>query len=246
MSEPVLIKEDSFFNSNELYESKKKTGNEFEFEEPSSFNFHSEVLSSVFLNDESNNTPMFDELDLVLEGSKKEDWSSLFDANDEVESNQLVTDEDLIKSLEPNNGPSLESHSEDSRSSSTDIERIEQSPQLPPSTGAQLMTPNPSSTLSTPVLDGYKKRKATDHLGCVKYSKKQRAQDLDPVDFDSKDPGSMKRAKNTEAARRSRARKMERMKQLEDRVEELMDENVGLSEELARFRQLLEANNIKY
>ncbi|ODV97619.1 hypothetical protein PACTADRAFT_47502, partial [Pachysolen tannophilus NRRL Y-2460] len=64
-----------------------------------------------------------------------------------------------------------------------------------------------------------------DHLGVVSYHKKQRCAPLTPVFTDSDDPVAVKRARNTEAARRSRARKMERMSQLEDRVEQLLQRN---------------------
>ncbi|WLF79623.1 General control protein [Lodderomyces elongisporus] len=115
----------------------------------------------------------------------------------------------------------------------------------------QLFTPNPSSTLPTPQLDVKKssslssssssnKKARVDHLGCVAYSKKQRSQTLEPIDFSGiEDVSALKRAKNTEAARRSRARKMERMTQLENRVGELMAENDDLKKEVERLRALL-------
>ncbi|KAI5952526.1 GCN4 [Candida jiufengensis] len=107
----------------------------------------------------------------------------------------------------------------------------------------QLFTPNPSSTLPTPQLDMKKptsKKTKVDHLGCVTYSKKQRSQSLQPIVFDEiEDSAALKRAKNTEAARRSRARKMERMTQLETKVESLIYEN-------DRLKMLLEANGISY
>ncbi|ODV75014.1 amino acid starvation-responsive transcription factor GCN4 CYBJADRAFT_114644, partial [Cyberlindnera jadinii NRRL Y-1542] len=56
---------------------------------------------------------------------------------------------------------------------------------------------------------------------------------------DSSDPIAAKRARNTEAARRSRARKMERMSQLEDKVEELQEKNEALEQEVERLRALL-------
>ncbi|KAI5966998.1 GCN4 [Candida pseudojiufengensis] len=105
----------------------------------------------------------------------------------------------------------------------------------------QLFTPNPSSTLPTPQLDMKKpsnKKSKVDHLGCVTYSKKQRSQSLQPIAFDEiEDSAALKRAKNTEAARRSRARKMERMTQLENKVESLLDENT-------RLRNLLKSHGI--
>lgn len=119
---------------------------------------------------------------------------------------------------------------------------------------SQLFTPNPSSTLPTPQLDMKKpsstsssKKVKVDHLGCVTYSKKQRSQTLEPISFEGiEDSAALKRAKNTEAARRSRARKMERMTQLEDRVEELLGENSKLSDEVARLKAILGANGIAH
>lgn len=113
---------------------------------------------------------------------------------------------------------------------------------------SQLFTPNPSSTLPTPMLDAKPKKKSkVDHLGCVTYSKKQRSQPLQPIVVDDiEDPVALKRAKNTEAARRSRARKMERMNQLEDKVEILVGEKQALQTEVDRLRELLTLNGISF
>lgn len=53
------------------------------------------------------------------------------------------------------------------------------------------------------------------------------------------DKALVKRARNTEAARRSRARKVERMHELEDKVERLMKRNNELEMEVLRLRLLL-------
>ncbi|KAI5960261.1 GCN4 [Candida margitis] len=115
---------------------------------------------------------------------------------------------------------------------------------------SQLFTPNISSALPTPQLDMKKpssKKAKVDHLGCVTYSKKQRSQSLEPIALDGiQDSAALKRAKNTEAARRSRARKMERMTQLEDKVEELMTEKSALADEVDRLKSILQANGIAY
>jgi general control protein GCN4 len=78
-----------------------------------------------------------------------------------------------------------------------------------------------------------------DHLGVTAYNRKQRAIPLTPIIIDNGDPVAAKRARNTEAARRSRARKMERMNQLEDKVEELKFKNDELEKEVLRLRALL-------
>ncbi|BAO41052.1 general control protein GCN4 [Kluyveromyces marxianus] len=78
-----------------------------------------------------------------------------------------------------------------------------------------------------------------DDLGVVAYSRKQRSAPLTPVIPESDDPLAVKRAKNTEAARRSRARKLQRMNQLEEKVKELLERNSDLENEVVRLRSLL-------
>ncbi|EHN02813.1 Gcn4p [Saccharomyces cerevisiae x Saccharomyces kudriavzevii VIN7] len=78
-----------------------------------------------------------------------------------------------------------------------------------------------------------------DHLGVVAYNRKQRSIPLSPIVPESGDPAALKRARNTEAARRSRARKLQRMKQLEDKVEELLSKNYHLENEVARLKKLV-------
>lgn len=78
-----------------------------------------------------------------------------------------------------------------------------------------------------------------DNLGVIAYSRKQRAAPLTPVIPESDDPMAVKRAKNTEAARRSRARKLQRMNQLEDKVKELLQRNSDLENEVTRLRSML-------
>lgn len=79
-----------------------------------------------------------------------------------------------------------------------------------------------------------------DHLGCVQYNRKKRSAPLSPVVIPSNgDVTAIKRAKNTEAARRSRAKKMQRMKQLEQKVEELLKINSDLVGEVERLKLLL-------
>ncbi|KAG0675884.1 hypothetical protein C6P40_001421 [Pichia californica] len=78
-----------------------------------------------------------------------------------------------------------------------------------------------------------------DKLGCTPYTRKQRSTPLPPVVPKSEDVASVKRARNTEAARRSRARKMERMSQLEDKCEDLIKENEDLKAQVAALKKLL-------
>lgn len=78
-----------------------------------------------------------------------------------------------------------------------------------------------------------------DKLGCTPYTRKQRNQPLPPVVPKGEDVASLKRARNTEAARRSRARKMERMSQLEDKCEGLLQENESLKQQIETLKALL-------
>lgn len=87
-----------------------------------------------------------------------------------------------------------------------------------------------SSSSSTPKID---------HLGVITYNKKSRSIPLTPVIPESDDPAALKRARNTEAARRSRARKLKRMNQLEDKVEELLNKNKSLESEVESLKKLL-------
>lgn len=85
-----------------------------------------------------------------------------------------------------------------------------------------------------------------DALGITAYSRKPRSAPLQPIVIDeSCDTVQAKRARNTAAARRSRARKLERMTQLEIKVEELLKinqayqvENCQLKNDLATLRKL--------
>lgn len=203
----------------------------------SPFNIHSEVLDSVFLTTEQiSDTPMFDELDFIIDGAKvnsKDEWVSLF-GTDEVGSKEepLVRDEDLDEVvLLEDMLPTSELTMDDTDTASimtteTDYTR--------------------ASTVDTSSSRVTKPKKRVDHLGLTLVSKKPRSASLQPIKVDSTDPVALKRAKNTEAARRSRARKMERMAQLELKVEELLSDKKGLEQEVIRLRELLSMNGISY
>lgn len=114
------------------------------------------------------------------------------------------------------------------KASATKLNRVSKSTgkKSSPNTAPSTVTP-----LATPKLD---------HLGVVPYNRKQRSQPLVPVVVpDTGDSAALKRARNTEAARRSRARKLQRMNQLETRVEELLSRNRELENEVSRLQSLL-------
>lgn len=278
---------------------------------PAPFEIHSDVLDSIFSTNldgtnDIDHTPMFDELDFILDGAKvnsKEDWVALFEEGEHEsgagafvsgagedpilaldgaeDDDALVPREESLEGLLLEASPNgLSSNDETISAPTTNASSSASSPELcggAASTIAtsvtsgkrkfseveksfafggsdlskqqsQLFTPNPSSTLPTPMLDAKPRKKSkVDHLGCVTYSKKQRSQPLQPIVVDDiSDPVALKRAKNTEAARRSRARKMERMNQLEDKVEVLVGEKQALQDEVDRLKELLTLNGINF
>lgn len=226
----------------------------------SPFQIHSSVLDSVFSSvlDEheqlQDHTPMFDDLDFVVDGAKvntKDDWVALFgrdelqghSAEPEPEADLLagipkeeLADSHIFEKIVQEEAAAADITSRAPKRLFGEIDSGAQKVSQP-----QLFTPNPSLTLPTPFLDDSKK---VDRFGCVTYSKKQRTQPLPPVDTKTSDPVLMKRAKNTEAARRSRARKMERMTQLESKVEELLKDKESLEQEVSRLRAMLKAQGV--
>lgn len=97
-----------------------------------------------------------------------------------------------------------------------------------------------SSINSTSTVGSSKEKKqALKKLNLTPYQPKQRKQALPDIHPSTiSDPVEAKRAKNTEAARRSRARKMQRMGELEDRVSQLLQENEMLKQKLSQYEQL--------
>ncbi|CAK7897638.1 general control transcription factor Gcn4p [[Candida] anglica] len=221
----------------------------------SPFDIHSAVLDSVFSTSADDahpqdHTPMFDELDLIVDGAKansKDDWVSLFGG----EEKSLATEDSSLMQTNVSNAPKRLFCEIEETFEFAPMKNVEVSPQ------EQLNTPIHSAN-TTPLLDVSKpvslannttfaeKTDKVDHLGCVTYSKKQRTQPLNPVKADVSDPVLLKRARNTEAARRSRARKMERMGQLEVRVEGLLRDKSDLESEVSRLKELLMVNGISF
>lgn len=223
----------------------------------SPFNIHSDVLDSVFSttledNDQfQDHTPMFDELDFIIDGAKvnsKDDWVSLFggESHDLPKDDCVVKDEDLDEVLFCEQGEQTDGTISMASSSSS-----------PSFTESTVTLSTNTSSFSTPVIDQkflkskakpskVTKKRSIDHLGVTSFNKKTKIQDLPPIKLDNADPVAMKRAKNTEAARRSRARKMERMSQLEFKVEELLEDKSKLENEVIRLRELLSMNGIDY
>ncbi|EPS42901.1 hypothetical protein H072_3202 [Dactylellina haptotyla CBS 200.50] len=69
-------------------------------------------------------------------------------------------------------------------------------------------------------------------------SRRKAAADLPPVQFDPSNPVDIKRARNTMAARKSRARRVEKMEELAEAVDKLQAEAQALKEEREYYKNL--------
>ncbi|MBQ5153819.1 bZIP transcription factor [Macrococcus caseolyticus] len=194
----------------------------------------------------ADNSPLFDELSI----GEMQNWESLFlddSSNNEataIPQGQLVSPEECIEPaqmlvIKPEESFNIPPSCQESLAitDSFDLALLDESRsfpehQTPPS------APKPVTKAVSPA-GGVSKSssKKLDDLGFTMYKRKPRTLPLKPVEIpEDGDDLSAKRAKNTEAARRSRARKLERMSQLEDRVRELLDENETLKEEIAQLK----------
>lgn len=163
--------------------------------------------------DDLDQSPLFQDVDI----SSKHDWSSLFEGEQSLElPNKAQSVEPVIlksESLSPS--PVIKTE---------DV--------LSPLLSTSKVTKQRQSSIESQSSD-YKK----DSLGITAYNRKPRSTPLQPISLpEDGDSIAVKRARNTEAARRSRARKLERMVQLEDRVQELLDRNDQLEAEVRRLR----------
>lgn len=199
------------------------------------------AVVDAFFSSSTDSTPMF-EFESITDSnnSNPKEWSSLFD-NDIP----IITEEDVMK-----NDKAIES-TEELVSKSIQTTNINTSFLPTPIIDDIKITSNQSHSpsMSSPAIGRISKKSSisikdekVDKLGVVAYNRKQRTLPLTPVIPESDDPVAVKRARNTEAARRSRARKLQRMNQLEDRVKELLDKNNSLEQEVARLRKLLGGN----
>lgn len=175
-----------------------------------------------FNQDDENLTPIFENASVNAHASPSE-WGSLFD-------NEIpITNEDVF--------------------SFTAEQPVEESGPQPEKPGLEISN---KSFLPTPIFEeaklapkdsnGRVSKKGSprvDHLGVVSYNRKVRAAPLSPVIADSDDPVALKRARNTEAARRSRARKSQRMTELELKVEQLLNRNLELEQEIQRLNSII-------
>lgn len=163
--------------------------------------------------DDIDQSPLFQDVDI----SSKHDWSSLFEGEKSLELPAKAHSEPIIVKSESSLSPSPAIKTEDI---------------LSPLLSTSKVTKQRKSSVE-PQSGDYKK----DSLGITAYNRKPRSAPLQPISLpEDGDSIAVKRARNTEAARRSRARKLERMVQLEDRVQELLDRNEQLEAEVRRLR----------
>lgn len=205
------------------------------------------------------NSPLFDELDM----GDMQSWESLF--ADEADAKQAPSTGELPgQGVLPSQDdlPIKEEYASPEPQAAGTVDMTGASPvftglpdagfdfsvfdQISAPSGPQMAAPAaaqaPSPRASPATRGGVSKETAVrsakvDDLGITVYKRKPRTSPLKPVDIpkDGDEVGA-KRAKNTEAARRSRARKLERMTQLEDRIRALMDENEALRAEVTALR----------
>jgi hypothetical protein len=93
---------------------------------------------------------------------------------------------------------------------------------------SQEVKPEPSASpavqsISSPVRSPVIRGSATKHSTVAGVNARQR-KPLAPIKYDESDPAAVKRARNTEAARKSRAKKLERQEDMERRIQELQQE----------------------
>jgi hypothetical protein len=91
---------------------------------------------------------------------------------------------------------------------------------LPPK-AASTASPMIRTTSSSPGQSPNVGRGSGKHSSVSGVSARKREKPLPPLQYDVQDPVAVKRARNTEAARKSRARKVERQDHMERRIEEL-------------------------
>lgn len=162
-------------------------------------------------------SPLFDDAEL----DDPNTWESLF--NDVAEPAELKTEHLSGLHLPPT-----------SEFSSPILEEISLKPEVITPVSSEVSLKRKRSESSD-----YKK----DALGITAYNRKPRSAPLVPIEEEdtSGDTVQAKRARNTAAARRSRARKMERMTQLEEKVEELVSMNKSLESENSELRSEMSA-----
>lgn len=177
-------------------------------------------------------SPLFDDVDLGQVA-----WTSLFD--DDTESAQPLPAAGASETLSMPVTPDQSVANLFDLMSAMPLKNAEQLP-LPMGFALQ---PEPEQTgqhfAAAPPSKRPRLKDKVDEYGITVYTRKTRSAALKPITVaKNADPVAAKRARNTEAARRSRARRMERMDQLEACVRRLTEENAQLKQEIAKLRGL--------
>ncbi|CAB4254075.1 similar to Saccharomyces cerevisiae YEL009C GCN4 Basic leucine zipper (bZIP) transcriptional activator of amino acid biosynthetic genes in response to amino acid starvation [Maudiozyma barnettii] len=196
------------------------------------------AVVDAFFSSSTDSTPMFEYDTIETSNNDPKEWTSLFDNDIPVVTEEDVMSNDKAVEATEANVSGLESFEMASMTSFLPTPIIEDE---------ELLSMKTKSIKKNAALTGRISKKSScsttndkiDHLGVVAYNRKARTAPLTPVITASDDPVTLKRARNTEAARRSRARKLQRMNQLEDRVETLLSKNSELENEVARLKSLL-------
>ncbi|PYI30183.1 hypothetical protein BP00DRAFT_212520 [Aspergillus indologenus CBS 114.80] len=168
-----------------------------------------------------NTSPLFTpEMELM---TSVEDWDALFPISQEVNRlDQLIDPVEMIPAMDSGEmipplpptksmGPP---HSPIIRESASPIIRQRKSPAPASGVAPRSISP-PTTRVKHSTVAG-----VTKHSTVAGVNARPR-KELAPITCDPSDPAAMKRARNTEAARKSRARKLERQEELERRVAEL-------------------------
>ncbi|KAF3158274.1 hypothetical protein TWF106_008578 [Orbilia oligospora] len=97
---------------------------------------------------------------------------------------------------------------------------------------------NDSNNPPSPSMKSRSASNAQKRSSLTGISRRKAAADLPPVQFDPSNPVDIKRARNTMAARKSRARRVEKMEELAEAVEKLQAEAQQLKEEKEFYKNL--------
>lgn len=183
-----------------------------------------ELIGNDMFPDLGNASPLFEDADL----GNIDSWESLFPA---------PVDEEKAsgKEQEPQTNPQIKQEpKEDEGATVTNSSRSSASASPAPSAS----NPKKRKKSASPDDQSPKYNEKKDEMGFTIYSRKPRSTPLSPVVVpDGQDSVAVKRARNTEAARRSRARKMERMSQLEQKVSELLTRNAELERQIEELKK---------
>lgn len=181
--------------------------------------------------DIDNSSPLFEEADLENIGS----WESLFP--EEPQSN-TTKPEEKDDSADDKPESMTMSSSAPSTSPNESVSSCVDSP-VATTTASKTGTNKKRKRVSESPDDSEEKfEEKKDENGFTVYSRKPRSTPLSPIVIpEGDDTVAVKRARNTEAARRSRARKMERMTQLEQKVSELLTRNAELEKQIEELKK---------